>query len=50
MIVHYNEFPNLGVFHATFPHLKGPRALHKIAEYIPDCTKSNWKNPSVKMG
>ena len=26
IIVHYNKFPNLGVYHATFPNLKGPRA------------------------
>ena len=25
-IVHYNIFPNLGVYDATFPNLKGPRA------------------------
>ena len=25
IIVHYNKFPNLGVYHATFPNLKGPR-------------------------
>ena len=36
-IVHYNKFPNLGVFHATFPNLKGPRA-----------TSQNWKkNPCL---
>ena len=26
IIVHYNTFPNLGVYHANFPNLKGPRA------------------------
>ena len=26
IIVHYNKFPKLGVYHTTFPILKGPRA------------------------
>ena len=30
IIVHYNKFPNLGVCHANFPNLKGPKALSKI--------------------
>ena len=25
IIVHYNKFPNLGVYHATFLNLKGPK-------------------------
>ena len=25
-IMHFNKFPNLGVYHANFPNLKGPRA------------------------
>ena len=35
IIVHYNKFPNLGVYHTTFPNLKGPRALPKIVKKIP---------------
>ena len=30
--MHYNKFPNLGVYRATFPNLKGPKALPKIAK------------------
>ena len=32
IIMHYNKFPNLGVYRATFPNLKGPKALPKIAK------------------
>ena len=36
IIVHYNKFPNLGVYHATFPNLKGPRA------HSENCKKKSW--------
>ena len=32
IIVHYNAYPNLGVYRATFPNLKGPSAPPKIAK------------------
>ena len=34
IIVHYNKFPNLGVYHADFPNLKDPRAASR------NCKKS----------
>ena len=35
IIVHYSIFPNVGVYHATFPNLKGPRALSQNCKKIP---------------
>ena len=36
IIENYNKFPNLGVYHANFSNLKGPRAgLPKLAKKIP---------------
>ena len=35
IIVHYNKFPNLGVYRATFPNLKGPRAPSQNCKKIP---------------
>ena len=35
VIVHYNKFPNLGVYHVTFPNLKGPFAPSKNYKKIP---------------
>ena len=38
IIVHcnyYNKFPNLGVYSATFPNLKGPRAPSQKCKKIP---------------
>ena len=34
-IVHYNKFPNLGVYHANFHNLKGPRAPSQNRKKIP---------------
>ena len=36
IIVHFNKFPNLGVYQATFSNLKGPRAPSKNCRKIPD--------------
>ena len=35
--MHYNKFPNLAVYHANFPNLKGPRApSKKLKKISPD--------------
>ena len=36
IIVHYNKFSNLGVYRATFPDLKGPRAPPQNCKNIPE--------------
>ena len=39
IILHYKKFPNLGVCHANFPNLKGPRVPSqncKKKKKIPD--------------
>ena len=36
IIVHNNKFPNLGVYPATFPNMKGPRAPFQICKKIPE--------------
>ena len=40
IIVHYIKFPNLGVCHANFPNLKGPRAPSQ------NCKKKSLGNDS----
>ena len=35
ILEHYNKFPNLGVYPANFPNLKGPKALPKIEKKNP---------------
>ena len=35
IILHYNKFPNLGVCHANFPNLKGPRVPSQNCKKIP---------------
>ena len=35
IIVHYNKFPNSGVFGANFPNLKGPRTPSQNCKKIP---------------
>ena len=36
IIMHYNKFPNLGIYHTNFPNLKGPRAPSQ------DCKNNPW--------
>ena len=38
IIVHYNNFPKLGVYHAASPNLKGPRAPSQ------NCKKNPCRN------
>ena len=35
IIVHYNKFPNVGVYHPNFPNLKGHRAPSQKCKKIP---------------
>ena len=35
IIVHCNKFPNVGVYHANFPNLKGPRVPSQNRNKIP---------------
>ena len=35
VIVHYNNFPYLGVYHDTFPNLKEPRTLSQNCKKKP---------------
>ena len=39
IIVHYNIFPNVGVYHTTFPNLKGPKAPSRNCKKIPACSE-----------
>ena len=41
LIMHFNKFPNLGVYHSNFPNLKGPRAPSKISKNNPCVPKSH---------
>ena len=43
IIVRYNKFPNLGVYQATFPNLKGLGPLPKIAKKKNPCNIHIWK-------
>ena len=45
--VHYNKFPNLGVYHINFPNLKGHRASSQNAKKKLACKSPEWQLPYI---